>query len=208
MPRFDQAKARAAQERLSSMVVEEPLTGPIKAVCGMDVSYRGEDGAGAAVVISFPGLNILEKKTVLQRAPLPYISTFLAFREMLYFSRLFRTLETRPDLFMINGHGLFHPAFLGSASHFGVIFNAPTIGVAKNPLNLEGMERHGGTIYVRGRRVGFVIGEPRDKLYVSVGHRITLEQAVEVVAKCSKGHRLPEPLFLAHSLSRDALSVI
>jgi len=204
---FDLGKARHAQELLSARVREEPLGHSIRKVCAMDVSYKGERGIGAVVVVSYPDLRELERHSISREAPIPYISGFLAFREMPFYLALRGQLKESADLYMINGHGLYHPACMGSASHFGVVFNEPTVGVASRPLKLEGEERQGSTILVGGRAVCRVLRDSRRGLYVSVGHRITLEEAEGVVRGCLRSHRLPEPLFLADSISRKVVGL-
>jgi len=202
---FDLKKARAAQELLSKKVSEEHTGGAFETVCGMDVSYRGERGAGAAVVLSYPDLKILETKVVFRPVVVPYTPTFLAFREMPFFTALIRRLERRPDVFMIDGHGIYHPAFCGSASHFGVVFDVPTIGVAGGLMRLEGEVKNGGVILLKGRRVGMVLRDGKKGVYVSVGHKMKLDMAANIVRGCIRGHRKPEPLFLADSISRGAI---
>jgi deoxyribonuclease V len=179
----------------------------VERVCGMDVSYIGELGAGAAAVFSYPDLELLEERIVLKVAPTPYVSTFLAFREMPYLLSLIRSVRTKPDVFMINGHGVYHPVFLGAASHFGVVFDVPAVGVAGNPLRLRGEARAGGHIFYGNRRVASMLGcrGKRGSVYVSVGHRITLDEATTVVRNCLREHRMPEPLFLADAISREAV---
>lgn len=193
--------------RLSGKVLELPLAKDVERICGMDVSYRGDMGAGAAAVLSYPEMELLEERRILKRALIPYTSTFLAFREMPYFASLVRALRTRPQVFLINGHGLYHPAFLGAASHFGVVFDVPSIGVASRPLRLNGEGRAGCNVIYRGRVVATLMGSlgKEERLYVSVGHRTTLEQAIAIVRGCLKGHRMPEPLFLADSISRETV---
>jgi len=171
----------------------------------MDVSYRGVRGAGAAVVLSYPDLKILEKKVAFRSVVVPYTPTFLAFREMPFFTALMRRLEMRPDVFMIDGHGTYHPVFCGSASHFGVVFNVSTIGVAGGLMGLEGEVKDGGTILLKGRRVGMAIRDGKRGVYVSVGHKMSLDLAASIVRGCIRGHRKPEPLFLADSISRGAI---
>lgn len=202
---FDLKKARAAQELLSKKVLEEHTGGTTETICGMDVSYRGEKGAGAAVVLSYPDLKILETKIVFRPVVVPYTPTFLAFREMPFFTALMRRLEMRPDVFMIDGHGVYHPAFCGSASHFGVVFDVPTIGVAGGLMGLNGEVNDGGTVLLKGRRVGVAVRGGRRGVYVCVGHKMRLDLAASIVRGCIRGHRKPEPLFLADSISREAI---
>lgn len=201
---FDTAKAREAQRLLAKMVSGDPPI-DVDSVCGMDVAYRGEEGSGAAVVMSYPGLEVLETEAVSGKAPVPYIPTFLAFREMPFLVAMLKRLQRKPAVFILNGHGAIHPAGLGLASHFGVAFDLPTIGVARSPLLTQGAAQDGGVIRVGGKEAGAVIPSPGGgRLYVSPGHRMSLDFAVRIVKGCMRGHSLPEPLFLADAYSRRA----
>ena len=181
-------------------------------MCGVDVAYKGGLGAGAAVVLSYPGLEVQEIKVVFGRALIPYIPTYLAFREMPFLVRLVLKLEAKPSLFMINGHGVYHPAGLGLASHFGVSFDVPTIGVSGGMLKVEGQSEKGGSIFVGGKRVCCILGvragsrsEGHRGIYVSAGHRMSLDRAVEVTRSCFRDHSRPEPLFLADKITKKAI---
>jgi len=196
---------------MARRVSEEDESGQVAvaSVCGMDVAYKGDAGAGAAAVLSYPELELLESNVVRGTTPVPYIPTFLAFREMPFLVRLMSRLETRPSVFMINGHGIYHPASLGLASHFGVAFDVPAIGVAEGLLKIQGQYDEGEYIYDNGKKVccalaGGACGGKR-RIYVSPGHRMTLGRAVELARSCPSGHSRPEPLFLADKISKKAI---
>ncbi|MBC7112974.1 MAG: endonuclease V [Candidatus Methanomethyliales bacterium] len=196
---FDVGRAMEAQRRLAEMVVEEGLAGEPKRVCGLDVAYSGGRGFGAAVVLSYPKLEVLEVETAEADVSVPYIPTLLAFREMPVLFRLVRKIKMDPDVYMVDGHGVYHPRRCGLATHFGVVFKLPTIGVAKGRLNMKGSEIIGDSIVVNGRALGRILG----RVYISVGNRVTLEDCVRIVSRCIRGHRVPEPLFLAHRISKE-----
>lgn len=172
----------------------------------MDISYKGDLGSGTAVVMSYPRLEELEVRTVWGAARVPYIPTLLAFREMAFLVALRAKIRLEPSVYILNGHGIFHPRGLGSASHFGVVFDVATIGVASSPIRFEGAQIKGDWVEVGGKVVAAAFKTAGGgKIYVSAGHRMTLDLAVEIVKGCSRDHRLPEPLFLADSYSRRAL---
>lgn len=169
----------------------------------MDIAYRGEEGFAAAVAMSFPEMEEIEVKTAYGSAPLPYMSGFLGFREMRFLAPLFRRLATRASVYIVNGHGAFHPEGLGAASHFGVAFDVPTIGVCLSPLSFKGGLVKGERLIAHGKEVGGIIRGPGGKrLFVSSGHRMSPDRALEIVSSCMKGRRLPEPLFLADLYSK------
>ncbi|MDO8491245.1 MAG: endonuclease V, partial [Dehalococcoidia bacterium] len=104
-----------------------------------------------------------------------------------------------------DGQGVAHPRRMGIASHLGLLVDIPTIGCAKSRLVGE----HGPVGDTAGSRTeltdeGEVIGAVlRSKagsrpLFVSIGHKVDLEAAVEWVLRCCRGYRLPEPARLAH----------
>ncbi|MEM4405754.1 MAG: endonuclease V, partial [Candidatus Methanomethylicaceae archaeon] len=123
----------------------------------------------------------------------------LAFREMPIIFRLMKNIRDETDVFMLDGHGVCHPRRCGLASHFGVVFNVPSIGVAKGRLRIKGSVIVGDTIVADGKVLGKVLG----RIYVSVGNKVTLEESVKIVSGCIRGHKVPEPLFLAHKISRE-----
>ncbi len=140
----------------------------------------------------------------------PYVPTFLSFREAEPIVETFSSLRKKPEVLLVDGHGIAHPREIGLASHVGVLLETPTIGVAKKILVGE-YNRHedvGGAskILHKGRTVGFALNSRRNSkpIFVSPGHLVSLEKSLEVVKKCIKGHRLPEPLRLAHELSSKA----
>lgn len=136
----------------------------------------------------------------------PYIPTLLSFREADPIDKVFRQLKRRPDVLMVEGHGIAHPYGCGLASHVGVILKIPTIGVAKKLLCGEQAEYKGcqAPIYFCGKLVGaaLITRLGCKPIYVSVGNMITIKQSIFVVYHCIRGQRMPEPLRLAHLLTR------
>ena len=73
---------------------------------------------------------------------LPYIAGFLAFREVEPILELLKTLKKTnsniyPQIVIVDGNGTLHPRRFGLASHLGVLADIPTIGVAKNFLQID-----------------------------------------------------------------------
>ena len=118
----------------------------------------------------------------------------------------FEQLGLRPEVLLVDGQGIAHPRRLGIASHLGVILDLPTIGCAKSVLvgRLAGdLGAEPGSIadlVDRGEVVGRALRTKRgaNPVYVSVGHRVGLDEAVGFVGRCLSGYRLPEPTRLAH----------
>lgn len=209
---LSEEEARKLQEELSSLVREEELLNEPKLVAGVDTSYDiGSDLLFAGVVvISLEDFSIVEKVVVAEISKFPYIPGLLSFRETPPLIRAFSKLKTEPDMIFVDGQGIAHPRFFGIASHIGVLYDKPTVGVAKSIL--VGMpedipRRKGEFSYLKykGRVVGALLksAEGKDPIVVSVGHRITLREAISVTRRLCLGFRIPEPTRLAHIIVNE-----
>jgi len=181
-----------------------------KYIAGMDVSNNLFDPTqmiyASAVVLSFPELELIETAALAEVQKFPYVTGLLGFREAPALINAFNQLKVKPDLIMVDGHGISHPRGLGIASHIGVLLDIPTIGVAKSiligtPIG-ELKEAAGAQVplFWKGREIARVLRTKTrcNPLYISAGHRITLDRAVELVERCLKGYRLPECTRQAH----------
>lgn len=204
-------EAVAIQQRLrDEMARGEPVTlDQIHAVAGVDASYR-EVGRAAIAVFSFPELALLEEVTATKEAPFPYIPGLLAFREGPVALAAYERLTIQPDVLIFDAHGYAHPRRMGLASHLGIYLDRPSIGCAKSRLTGK-YEEPGpepgawSPLVARGEEIGRVVRtKARTRpIFVSVGYRITLSLAVEVVLRCVRGYRLPEPTRIADKLSKE-----
>lgn len=179
-------------------------------VAGVDVSVKDEISRAAIVVLTFPALERVEAVTAQIPTPFPYIPGLLSFREGAVILEAHRKLQTQPDAYIFDGQGIAHPRRFGIASHIGLWLDAPTVGCGKTLLT----GRHDEVPAQRGgysllRHYKEVIGaalRTRDNVapvYVSVGHRATLESALELVLRCTTKYRLPEPIRAAHNTAGD-----
>ncbi|MFB0543288.1 MAG: endonuclease V [Candidatus Bathyarchaeia archaeon] len=197
---------RELQEKMArEVVLEDRFEGPVEAVAGVDVAYRGRRGFGACVVMD-RGFGVLEEVGVEAEVSFPYISSYLALREGPLIMRALEEVEEPFQALMINGHGIAHPRGCGLATHIGLILkDKPTIGVAARRLVGE-VGQEGGRwspLEYRDRIVGAEIRRRgRGAVYVSPGNNITLERSLEVVEAFLGRHRLPEPLWRAHNKAR------
>jgi len=198
------------QKRLSRRVQILPLDRErVRTVGGADVCLSRERGIlwAGVVVLEYPGLQTVEEKWVRGKAVFPYVPGLLSFREIPVLAKAFELLDTLPDLILCDGQGIAHPRRLGLASHLGLLLDRPTIGCAKTRLVGEftevGADRGAFSYLVHRReRVGAVLRTRRGvkPLFVSSGHKITLDQAMEIVLQCCSRYRLPEPVRQAHLL--------
>lgn len=207
--KFSTSRARNVQESLVCRLIEkDDFKDPVQTVCGLDVAYLHQTAIGAAVLLSFPQLNVLEQKIVYCQVTIPYIPTFLSFREFTPLSLAYASLQKQSDLCFVDAHGRAHPRRLGAASHFGILKDIPTIGVAKRLLcgEIDSTSHPYETITLDNDVIGAKINSKSgcNPIYVSVGHRISLETAVNMTLQCITKYRLPEPTRYAHLLATKA----
>ncbi len=212
-----EAEALAEQERLRALV--EPFgPGPADGalVAGVDVAY--DDAldlvVAAAVLIDHSTHQVVEETTAVGRISFPYVPGLLAFRELPTVLDALAALRATPDLVVCDGYGLAHPRRLGLASHLGVLTGLRTIGVAKTPF-VFGYEQPGpergscsplldlDTGEEVGRALRTRVGVK--PVFVSVGHRIGLDEAVAATLALAPHYRLPETTRRADALCREAL---
>lgn len=198
------------QRELSQKVVLNPLEKSIKIVAGIDISIEKYTNIGyCAIIILDEDLNTIEEIYHTDTVKMPYIPGLLSFRELPLIEKCYQKLKTKPDLVFIDGQGIAHPRYFGIASHFGVIFNVPTIGCAKSLLVGEYVEpanQKGSYSYMtyKDRTVGAVIRTKTNAkpIFVSPGHLINVEQAIEVTLRYTGKYRIPEPTRRADILSK------
>jgi deoxyribonuclease V len=178
-------------------------------VAGADVSYdRGSpdhDLYAAVVVLDVESLRVVEVAAVRAGARFPYVPGYLSFREIPPLLDAFAKLEAVPDLIVCDGQGRAHPRRFGLACHLGVLLDRPTFGCAKSRLIGEYREpgpRRGAHTRLRdGREVIGEVVRTRSfvkPVFVSVGHRISLETARRIALRLAPRYRLPEPVRAAH----------
>lgn len=186
----------------------------LRTVGGVDCAYATIKGCptaiACAVVLSFPGLELLEEAFHAKPVTFPYIPGYLSFRELHSMLGTLTKLKIVPDVLFVSGQGVAHPRGLGIASHLGVVAGLATIGIAKKPLfglfqapSLEAGSVSGLIHPDDGSIIGFVVRAKTNvkPLYVSPGHRIDAETAVSVALQCIRKTKLPVPLHLADRLA-------
>lgn len=204
-PNFSIEKARKAQLQLSKKVVlEDMLPDKVRFVAGVDAAYLEGLSIGAVTVVDYPSLKVLESQTAVCKTRFPYVPTLLSFRETPPLIRSIRKLDLMPEVFLVDAHGFAHPYRCGLACHLGVILEKPTIGVAKSKLlgDVEDKDKGRGVSLLKhkGEVIGAVVITKRGSrpIYVSVGHRVSLETAVKIVKRCTPHTRIPKPILKSH----------
>jgi deoxyribonuclease V len=200
------------QEILRERVELQDRFGDIRFVAGADMAFDPKTGVAFAgvIVYRFPGLEEVERRMARRKLLFPYVPGLLSFRESPVLLAAFARLRTEPDLILIDGHGFAHPRRFGIACHLGILFDKPTIGCAKSRLVGEHQEpgkMAGSTtpLELEGERVGVVL-RTRDgvrPIYVTTGHRVSLDSAVGLVKQCVEGFRIPKPTREADHYVRD-----
>ncbi|MCI0393518.1 MAG: deoxyribonuclease V [Chloroflexi bacterium] len=205
-----QQEAIAIQQRLRRAVITEDRLGPVRYVAGVDVGFEENNTItrAAVAVLSFPDLALQEQALARRPTTFPYIPGLLSFRETPAVLEALAQLTIRPDLLLCDGQGLAHPRRLGIACHLGLLSDIPSIGVAKSLLvgRHEPLADERGRwqpLRDRGEVVGAVLRTRAGvaPIYVSIGHRISLETALKYVMRCTPKYRLPETTRQAHRLA-------
>ncbi len=199
------AEAMKIQNELRARVVKMSAVGEVRSVAGVDVGVEGETARAAVVVLGYPELTVVEKAVAHLPVAFPYVPGLLAFREAPVVLAAFEKLEMAPDLIIVDGQGYAHQRRFGIACHVGVLLDRPTIGCAKSRLigtHDEPPAEAGSWVKLwdNNEVVGAVVRTKTgvSPLYVSIGHKVDLETAVEYVLACCRGQRLPETSRLAH----------
>lgn len=199
------------QKQLAFEVVrEDEFDAPIRTVAGIDLGYNAanETCRAVVVVLNFPSLDLIESSEAILPIRFPYVPGLLSFRETPAAVKALEKLRTTPDVILCDGQGLAHPRGFGIACHIGLIADRPTLGAAKSVLvgKFENLgETRGSTapMIYKNQTVGVAL-RTKDKVqpvYVSVGHKISLETAIDLVLQCAPKYRLPETTRLADKMA-------
>lgn len=209
-------RARELQAELSGKVKFTPLEKKPQLVAGIDCAFS-KDGKrifAAVVVLRLPQFELVETVSASKKVTFPYIPGLLSFREAPVCLAAIEKLQNQPDVFMIDGQGIAHPRRLGLAAHLGLFLDRPTIGCAKSRLTgtyeepslekgafclLKDEKRKQNT---QSEIIGAVVRTRTNvkPVFVSVGHKCLLEDAIRFVLDCAVRYRLPEPTRLAHQV--------
>jgi deoxyribonuclease V len=203
-------QAIALQEDLQRRVVTEDDLDPVRHVAGVDVGFEkdGRVTRAAVAILDFPGLTLVEQSVARIPTSFPYIPGLLSFREIPALLEAFKSVTISPDVVLCDGQGLAHPRFFGIACHLGLLLDIPAIGVGKTRLVGEhgrvpaGKGRWCPLIY-KERTVGAVLRTRKGvkPVYISSGHRVSLDTAIGIVMACVTRYRLPETTRAAHRLA-------
>jgi deoxyribonuclease V len=200
-------EAQRIQQRLRRHIQVGTYVRDIRYIAGADIAIAPATSTiyAGVVVLDYATLAVVERKSLVSSTDFPYIPGLLSFREAPALLQVFADIETIPDVVVFDGQGIAHPRGLGIASHMGLLLDVPAIGCAKSRLTGRYEEPpptrgaytplYGG----HGQVLGAVL-RTKDRtrpVFVSVGHKIELSQALDILLHCHRGYRIPEPTRLA-----------
>ncbi|HEX6981537.1 MAG TPA: deoxyribonuclease V [Balneolaceae bacterium] len=199
--------AKELQQELSLQISLKDLEAQPKLIAGADISFnRGSDIMHAAIVVlKLPELKLVARSLVSDRTEFPYIPGYLAFRELPALLLAWQQLEIKPDVLILDGHGLAHPRKMGVATHFGIEINRPTIGCAKNilvgshdPLHLE--KGSFAPLFHKEEQLGIALRSRTNvnPIFISPGHRVSYDDAYNIIMQTLPKYKLPETTRMAH----------
>ena len=198
-------EARQLQNELRDRIIQKDRFADIRTVAGVDIGFRGDIALASVIVLNYPDLEIVDGVVAESRVNFPYIPGYLSFREIPPLLVAFARLQTEPDLVIVDGQGVAHPRRFGLACHLGLILDKPTIGCAKSRLcgKYSEPDKEKGSwthIFDKDDIIGIALRTRTNVsvVYVSVGHRISLESARTLTLACCPKYRLPETTRYAH----------
>lgn len=219
------SQARNLQERLACKVRHTPIKGLPATIAGIDCAFSkdGKTILATVVVLKFDGFEVVETANATRKVTFPYIPGLLSFREAPVCIAAVEKLQKQPEVFIIDGQGIAHPRRLGLAAHLGLFFDMPTIGCAKSRLTGQfdepPLQKGAYTLLTHAKTpkgnaqpspeqspsdetIGAVVRTRTNvkPVFVSVGNKCLLEDAIRITLACATKYRLPEPTRLAHQL--------
>ncbi|WP_240700951.1 deoxyribonuclease V [Pseudoalteromonas phenolica] len=206
--------AELLQATLAKQVITHNEFNSINTVAGVDVAYHEQSNqvVGAISVLDANTLELLETQVSIEEISFPYVPGLFSFRELPPLLNAFEKLTIKPDLIVCDGHGIAHPRRFGLACHLGVALNLPTIGCAKTRLigdflPVEQTRGQMSDLLFNEGLVGKVLRTQHNvkPVFVSIGHKISLDTAVDWVLKLSPKYRLPETTRQADQLVNKTL---
>ncbi|MDF2456174.1 MAG: Deoxyribonuclease [Cytophagaceae bacterium] len=202
-------EATKIQLELKEKIRLVPLNKEIKTIAGADISFNkySPDVYAGIVLLSYPELKPLSRALVKIPVTFPYVPGYLAFREVPALLEAWKLLLDKPDVLIVDGHGIAHPRGMGIAAHFGALTDQVSMGCAKKILYgriSEPLEEAGSSTPIYDKKKEEVIGwtfRSKNKvkpLFISPGHKMSVEDSLTIIRGCMGRYRLPEPTRLAH----------
>lgn len=202
-------QAISLQKTLAGQVKIQPFNKKLKTIGGLDCAFTDDKKniIACVVILNAKTFEIVETSYVIKPVNFPYIPGLLSFRELPACLAAIEKLKQMPDCFIVDGQGLAHPRRLGIASHLGLFLDVPTIGCAKSRLigefeKLAIKKGSASPLMDKDEIIGSVVRTRINvkPVFVSIGNRCRLSDAIRIVLDCCVKYRLPEPSRLAHQI--------
>ena len=209
---YDNLKVQDAtiiQNTLRDNIIIQARNFPINIIAGADISFNKFSTTVYAgiILLRFPELTPIGYSLVKKEVLFPYVPGYLAFREVPPLMDAWNNLPQKPDLLVVDGHGIAHPRRMGIASHFGVLANTPTVGCAKKVLCGQYEEpastsRSSSPLIFKNEVIGAALRTKNavKPVFVSPGHLMDIPGAIDIITQCIGRYRIPEPTRLAHNM--------
>lgn len=212
---LDPTQALALQQQLAAQVEHSDRHAPLRSATGVDVAYAKDSDnlIAAAVTLDLSTLRVIEQVVVEDRARFPYVPGLFSFRELPPLVKALEQLESAPEVIVCDGHGYAHPRRFGLACHVGVLLDIPTLGCGKTLLagvtrdSLDAARGAQVPLYDGDEVIGAVLRtqDGTRPVYVSTGHRLSLQSSCALVLRLCQDYRLPETTRAADQLVKRAL---
>jgi deoxyribonuclease V len=201
------------QQKLAPQIIRKGTIRRLRTAIGSDLAFTPDRKSCIAGVVVWDVMaeEVIEQHVVRRPVRFPYVPGLLSFREAPAILAALRKVKHEPDVLLFDGQGLAHPRRFGLACHVGLQIDRPSIGCAKSRLTGVGSEPENergavSALNLNGECIGMALRTRTNvkPIYVSIGHRVTLQTAVDVSLMCCTRYRLPEPTRLADQLVADA----
>ncbi|ESP91216.1 MULTISPECIES: deoxyribonuclease V [Pseudoalteromonas] len=202
------------QTSFADKVITSDKLAHIDTIAGVDVAYDEDSNqvVGAAVLLDAKTLKVIESCSVVESISFPYIPGLFSFREIPPLLSAINRLSVSPDLIVCDGHGIAHPKRFGMASHLGVLLDIPTIGCGKTKLvgeyQMPDSQKGSCADLIDAQTCIGKVLRTQDgvkPVFVSIGHRVSIDTAIEWINKLTPKYRLPETTRQADQLVNRCL---
>lgn len=210
-------EARCIQNKLSKHLILKDSFNEISSIAGCDVAYSSttDEAYSAICIFTYPELIKTDEISAKAKITFPYRPGFLAFREGPALLECFKKVKAKPDIILFNGQGIAHPRNMGLATHIGILLDTPSIGCARNALfgkyTLPDINKGSySEIYNNDSNIiGLCLRTQNSikPLYISQGYKISLKTSLEVILKCTRKYKMPEPLRAADMLANSMKNI-
>lgn len=199
---FSPKEAVQFQKEMVSKKIIAPIGKPIKYIGGADIAYNKESDEiyTGIIILDYETMEIVAHSTIIDKMTFPYVPGLLSFREIPSYLKVWDQLPIKPDVLVMDGHGIAHPRRVGAATHFGILTNTPTMGCGKKILvgkfeNLGEKKGDFAELIDKNELIGYAFRTVDDvkPVYISPGHLCDFEDCKRIALQGSRGVRIPEP---------------